>query len=283
MNAALIPETLRILKSIVRDHRGQRSALIRSCLLIQLRRMMGSREASRGFLETDFLNFHVNYFSDEALAILMREVFVEKPYYVTLTKSQPLIVDCGANIGMSVLLFKHLFPESEILAFEPDPRTFDALSANVATNDLADVRVLNKAVGETNGSVPFYYNPDVAGNLGMGFRAESCASLPASRSVDCVRLSDYITRPVDLLKLDIEGAENQVMRDLAARGKLELIDQIVMEYHHHMAGAPDCLSEILSILEENGFGYQLYSNPCIPFRKNLFSAMFVYAYKNTSQ
>ena len=47
-------------------------------------------------------------------------------------------------------------------------------------------------------------------------------------------LSSVITREVDLLKMDIEGAETAVILELAASGKLKLIKQIHLEYHHHI-------------------------------------------------
>jgi hypothetical protein len=72
-----------------------------------------------------------------------------------------------------------------------------------------------------------------------------------------VRLSDFIDREVDLLKLDVEGAERFVLTDLDATGKLRSIKNIVMEYHHHLGPNNDDFSETLRLLEQNGFGYQI--------------------------
>jgi hypothetical protein len=75
------------------------------------------------------------------------------------------------------------------------------------------------------------------------------------------RLSSFITQRVELLKMDIEGAEDSVLQELAASGKLELIQQIHLEYHHHIQQHSDRLSGTLRLLEDQGFGYQLRAHP----------------------
>jgi predicted O-methyltransferase YrrM len=44
--------------------------------------------------------------------------------------TKPLILDCGANVGVSVLYFKRLYPDAEIIAFEPDEDVFAILKQN---------------------------------------------------------------------------------------------------------------------------------------------------------
>jgi hypothetical protein len=84
---------------------------------------------------------------------------------------------------------------------------------------------------------------------------------------------------VDLLKLDIEGAEVPVLQEVAEGGRLDLIDQMVMEYHHHLQPDEDRLGGLLSTLERNGFGYQIASRPPFPFRRDEACSMFLYAYR----
>ena len=80
--------------------------------------------------------------------------------------------------------------------------------------------------------------------------------------------------------MDIEGAETSVIRDLSENKKIELINEMVIEYHHHIIKGIDNLSEMLSILELNNFGYQINA----PFRggydyRNKFQDMLIYAYR----
>ena len=52
-----------------------------------------------------------------------------------------------------------------------------------------------------------------------------------------------------------------------------------MEYHHHVEPDEDRLGHMLAMLEQHGFGYQVLSRAAVPFRKGVFSSMFVYAYQ----
>ena len=95
-----------------------------------------------------------------------------------------------------------------------------------------------------------------------------------------VRLSRYVTKPVDFLKLDVEGSELPVLRDLASSGAIGMIRQMVIEFHHHMSPAVDNLAECLSILERHGFGYQLTAGQVYtPITRGQFQDVLVHAYR----
>ena len=76
-------------------------------------------------------------------------------------------------------------------------------------------------------------------------------------SVPAASFSEYIDGPIDLLKLDVEGSEFAVMRDLAASGKVALISKMIIEYHHKIGNEASHLGSFLSTLEEAGYEYQL--------------------------
>jgi FkbM family methyltransferase len=262
--------------SIMRQHNGpSRSELIRRYLGSQAR--LGSRRGPPAPNTSRLFNFDVSYFSEEAYLILLGEIFIERHYHVALTNPAPRIVDGGANIGMSVLLWKHLYPNASVLAFEPDPDTFSMLKRNVEQNGLKDVELVNAALSDKEGELTFFYNAGTPGNLGMTTAEGS--TLRDVRKVKAELLSTRMDGPVDLLKLDVEGSEHDVLADLAGTGKLALVDQIVMEYHHHMKPDEDRLGAFLSVLEERGFGYQIAARPDVPFTKSDFSAFLLYAYK----
>jgi hypothetical protein len=71
------------------------------------------------------------------------------------------------------------------------------------------------------------------------------------------KLSSIISEEVDLLKLDVEGAEEAIISELAAGGKLHLINRIHLAYHHHVLPGSDRLSCLLTLFESSGFGYQI--------------------------
>lgn len=68
----------------------------------------------------------------------------------------PVIVDCGANIGFSVLYFKRLHPRARIVAFEANPRAFRLLKHNVSNNSLEQVEPLPVALSDQDGEIPFF-------------------------------------------------------------------------------------------------------------------------------
>ena len=59
------------------------------------------------------------FYSATELLHGLKEIFIENIYKQTL-REKPYIIDCGANIGMSVIYMKQLYPQAEIIAFEPD-------------------------------------------------------------------------------------------------------------------------------------------------------------------
>ena len=67
-----------------------------------------------------------------------------------------------------------------------------------------------------------------------------------------VKLSSYINRPVDLLKMNIEGAEGEVFEEI--EDKLHFVKEIIFEYHA-FDNLPQNLGKILIILERNSFRY----------------------------
>ena len=78
--------------------------------------------------------------------------------------------------------------------------------------------------------------------------------------VQAKRLSSFITGRVDLLKMDIEGAEGSVIKELAESGALTKIDSVIMEYHHNRANISNDLPKLLSTLHEQGFKTLIYEN-----------------------
>jgi FkbM family methyltransferase len=226
--------------------------------------------------ETVF-GFHVECFDYTSLVFLFEEIFLHRDYEFATPSERPLILDCGGNIGMATLYFKWLYPQARIASFEPSPQTFAALARNVARNHLPDVRLHNIALVGSAGTVEFYEHEDFPGSGKNSLRPERAGHL--SRQVEARPLSEFIHERVDFVKMDIEGAEESVLQELVASGALRLIRQMVIEYHHHIDPAEDRLSHLLSLLEENGFGYQVRVAPDQPFTPQSFQDLLICAYQ----
>jgi FkbM family methyltransferase len=207
------------------------------------------------------MGYRVSYFEPGQLRYLFREIFLDASYLFRAKSEAPLILDCGSNIGMSILFFKKLYPAARIVGFEPDPVTFAKLQQNVEQNGLQDVELHQCALSASDGSIEFFRSTERDGDLKMSV-------LPARMRgqrivVPARRLSSFITEPVDLLKMDIEGAEADVLPELASSGKLDMVDQMHIEYHHNVQGARDSLSATLKVIEDAGFGYQVGAPPSL--------------------
>jgi FkbM family methyltransferase len=225
--------------------------------------------------------FKIGYFDRVTLANLYREIFVRQHYLFASATASPRILDCGANLGMATLYFKWLYPQARIQAFEPDPTTFALLEKNVSQNHLRDVTLHNCALWNEEGQIEFFIDQSIAGSLLMSTQE---SRLKGSRPirVPSRRLSDYIEESIDFLKLDVEGAEHQVLCDLLGSGKAKLIRQMVIEYHHRLGDEPCRLSEFLGHLEQAGFAYQIHASLFPVTSKGVFQDMLIGAYRETA-
>lgn len=186
---------------------------------------------------------------------MYEEIFISKLYSFRSSGPSPLIIDCGANVGVSVLFFKKEHPGARILAFEPDPTIFKVLKKNVELNGLTGVELVNKAVWTTRATIPFAMEGGASGRIGSGNEGNVV-------KVETISLRDVIDKKIDLLKIDIEGAEYEVLKD--CREKLRMVEHLFIEYHSSEKSEQK-LHEILGILTEEGFRYHIKEAYTAPF------------------
>jgi len=206
-----------------------------------------------------FLGFSIRHFDIEALQFLFREVFVRAEYYFAAATPRPVVFDCGANIGVATLFFKWVYPEAEIHAFEPDPATFAALSENVARNRLSNVHLYNVALADSPGRLDLFVPTGSKGSVLTSMCGGRLAGLEVTRvEVQAVMLSTCIgRRPVDFLKMDVEGVEESVLSELAGADALCFVREMAVEYHHNIAQEVSRLDSFLHVLTRNGYRYQV--------------------------
>ena len=175
---------------------------------------------------------------------LYDEIIEREIYKFSTDEPAPYIIDGGSNIGLSVLYFKQVYPEARILAFEPDPNIFEVLKRNCRNFALEDVELFDRALWIENGYLGFRKEGSLGGRL-----ADDDNSVP-DESVPTQRLRDLLTSKVTLLKLDIEGAETEVLEDCADR--LVNVENLFVEYHS-FADRPQSLHRLLTVIHEAGF------------------------------
>lgn len=159
----------------------------------------------------------------------------------------PYIIDCGANIGISLIYFKSKFPDAEIVAFEPDPYVFALLSENINKFNYSNITLVNKGVWNLNGKVKFYGVGDDAGRI-----IEANLPNQGCIEIDVISLRTFLQKKVHLLKIDIEGAEFEVLQDIS--DLLYNVEKLYIEYHSKI-NEKQKLHNILDILTHCGFRY----------------------------
>lgn len=210
------------------------------------------------------LGFLIKFVGYNNFYLCFRDIFVRNDYYFLTNKKQPLIIDAGGNIGIATLYFKWLYPYSEVHTFEPEPRIFTLLKENVEYNKVTRVKIYNSALAKSACQTSFYLDRTFPGSL---HTSTKFGRMPKDKIiVNAVKLSYFITlfgkRKIDLLKMDIEGAESEVLLDLAQNDCLQKINQMIIEYHHNIPGEKNKFSDFLKILEDADFFYQIKStNP----------------------
>jgi FkbM family methyltransferase len=148
-----------------------------------------------------------------------------------------LVIDCGANVGDISALF--LETGASVIAFEPDPVAHAILVDRFKGHPR--FILYDKAVSDHEGSAPIYFHRDRRGAGAREFTTSS-SLVAEKRNVDTgysmevglVDLSAFVAslgRRVDVLKLDVEGAEIAILRKMLAEATYERIGLMLVETH----------------------------------------------------
>jgi FkbM family methyltransferase len=195
------------------------------------------------------MGLDIAYPNQSHALFLVHEVFVQAVYAFRSASPAPFIIDCGANIGFTTLFFTRLFPGARIIAVEPEPGTAAWLRTNVERNAPEGVRIVEAAVAGQEGTVTLFAPETDPGSMTSSTREEWTAG--AGTQVRAIRLSTLIDGPVDFLKLDVEGAEYEVVRELVATGAIARVRQTTIEYHP-LASEPDGAETLAKLLAGAG-------------------------------
>jgi FkbM family methyltransferase len=170
---------------------------------------------------------------------IVNEVFDQHIYYVEIDHPEPRIIDVGAHIGVATHYFKRTHPTANLTAVEPHPVAFNLLQENCSWNRLENVSFIHAAVvTETQKATNQNHitlHTDAQGEwlsstsiLERGWNAGQDGMHEIT--VPAITLTELINnQPVQLLKMDIEGAEWDVL--LSAGEELRLVERLVLEYH----------------------------------------------------
>ncbi|KAK1966767.1 FkbM family methyltransferase [Colletotrichum eremochloae] len=206
---------------------------------------------------------------DEA-GFIYKEIYDDKCYDGTELPESPFIIDAGANIGLFSVYMKQKYPSATILAFEPAPETYDILRRNLELHNVSDVETYAYGLSLKATTTKFTYFPNLPGNSTLhpeekvelrNAIAEHFGEEAANHNfagaeeidVNLQRLSHFLgshdgLERIDLLKIDVEGAELDVLLGLDDI-HWDMIRNVVLETSVNSG----VKAEIEKLLRDKGF------------------------------
>ena len=208
-----------------------------------------------------------------AICVLLKEKFVEGQYYFDNEKQEPVVIDCGANIGISALYFKSLYPHAIVHCFEPYSKAVDYLKRNIAANNLENVFVYQEAVSALDGEIKLNIPADANMLNPTVLVAKDSTVFEIVKSVKLSSFVNSIKENIDLIKLDVEGAEYDIVEDLNNSGILATgkVRMLVVEYHDSVFKDALRLQQFIGMLSDNN--YEVSREQLYPTRDILIKAV----------
>jgi len=181
-----------------------------------------------------------------------------EPFTTELFKRQlrpgMTVVDCGAHIGYYTLLAAKLVgTNGKVFSFEPDPYNFLCLIFNICRNKYQNVTAIQKAVADRIGNTILYQSSGTIGSS-LGESKEKGNFLKGTSikkvSIQSITLdSELEDLPIDVIKLDIEGAESLALQGmtkiLQVNRSLTLLVEINPSALHSLGTSPEALIKML--------------------------------------
>jgi len=194
---------------------------------------------------------------------LCREIFLNNAYdsdffespQVTPHAAPPampqVIIDAGANVGLSAVFYANRFPDARIIAIEPEPSNYEMLKKNTAP--YPNITTVHAALWKENGALRLL---DTGGG-NTTFQVDEINQLSATEERGVVRavtleklMEQFGIAYIDYLKMDVEGAEKEIFEHAAPW--IDRVGTIAVELHDGMRSG--CSESVRQAAK--GFPYQ---------------------------
>jgi FkbM family methyltransferase len=193
-------------------------------------------------------DFTFNYPDYPSFRFTYDEIFNKKIYDFNFEGEAPFIIDGGTNIGLAAIFWKSKFPKCKIIAIEADSEIIEYARQNFLVNSLnSGISIINKALWKDNKGVRFSSEGADAGLI----TENKGVLIP---TINLEELADG--QKIDYLKLDIEGAELEVL--INSQKILINTEKIFIEYHSFI-NEKQKLSILLNLLEKYNYRYHINS------------------------
>jgi FkbM family methyltransferase len=159
----------------------------------------------------------------------MEKVLIDREYETPFPIDARVIIDAGANIGMATVFYAYKYPRAKILSIEPELSNFRILKENCF--GLSNVILINAALWNKNCSLAIKDKNSEKWSFSVDELTSDLdthtQNTPAV-TIDSL-IQDYKIDKIDILKLDIEGAERELFNNDATW--LDSVGQLVIELH----------------------------------------------------
>lgn len=189
----------------------------------------------------------------------------ERIFYLNYLREGMTVFDVGANVGELTLLFSRFVGDGIVHAFEASSTTFDKLKTICTASERQNVIINHQAVAAENGFIELYiydgslsvFNSQAQRPLkDYGLDIESIGT----EKVSAVTIDEYCRKnkveQIDLLKIDVEGAELQVMRGASEMLENKRIKCLSFEFGQTTFDMGNTPAEIELLLKETGYKIQ---------------------------
>ena len=178
---------------------------------------------------------------------VFEEVMINQIYGKQLEEEPKIIIDAGANIGLASLYFASMYPNAKIIAIEPERSNFNLLKKNITEyenitaiktalwDDVLQINIIRPQWGGTYGFQSFTNHNSNDGELVDKVTSTTLSNI----------MKEYHLKHIDLLKVDIEGAEKEVFND--SGNWINQVDTIMIELHDRYK--PGCSEAFYNAIE----------------------------------
>ena len=210
-----------------------------------------------------------------AAKYVVNEIFTQRRYARPGFEIRPTdnVVDIGANIGVFSLWAARQAPQGKVLAVEPTS-VIDVLKLNLEKNGITNVIPIKEAAGVDGQEWEFTNYPGfnivnhrstwkpklftrfVIKLLFWKYQSEPVIEKVHVKSLERILDENGIDK-VNYFKIDCEGGEYEIFRNLSARG-FDRLEKIVMEFHEYSPGQDH--RELVKLLKDHGFEMEIHKN-----------------------
>jgi FkbM family methyltransferase len=171
-------------------------------------------------------------------------------------RSGGIVYDVGANFGLyTVLLAKAVGEQGQVIAFEPDSRSYERLQENLKLNGVGNIRSFPKALGDQNGEAKLYLEEErtwLSSLLVRPGTREISHQLVEVVEGDRLREVEHLPLP-QAVKIDVEGSEYAVIQGLRHTLADPVCELVCCEIHPHLLPAEVKPAQVLALLKSLGF------------------------------